>query len=65
MNNLLRSAYFDAWLSALADQKAKARGMALIAREAGLGRESLYKALSAGPHPRFETVNAVVPADAG
>jgi probable addiction module antidote protein len=31
-----------------------------IAKEAGLGRESLYKALSPGAHPRFETVNAVL-----
>ena len=27
---------------------------------AGLGRESLYKALSAGAHPRYETVSAVL-----
>ncbi len=31
-----------------------------IAKDAGLGRESLYKALSAGAHPRFETINAVL-----
>lgn len=39
---------------------AKARGMAQIAKESGLGRESLYKALSAGAHPRFETINLVL-----
>jgi probable addiction module antidote protein len=39
---------------------AKARGMAQIAKSAGLGRESLYKALSADAHPRFETINAVM-----
>lgn len=39
---------------------AKARGMAQIAKESGLGRESLYKALSAGAHPRFETINSVL-----
>jgi len=39
---------------------AKARGMGEIAKETGLGRESLYKALSAGAHPRYETVNAVL-----
>ena len=64
----------DVFVAALGDV-AKARGMAHIAKEAGLGRESLYKALSAGAHPRFETVNAVlhalgvkfavVPSDAG
>jgi len=35
----------DVFLAALGDV-AKARGMAQIAKEAGLGRESLYKALS-------------------
>jgi probable addiction module antidote protein len=49
----------DVFLAALGDV-AKARGMAQIAKEAGLGRESLYKALGAGAHPRYETVNAVL-----
>lgn len=35
---------------------ARAKGMALVARDAGLGRESLYKALAPGAKPRFETV---------
>jgi probable addiction module antidote protein len=39
---------------------AKARGMAQIAKDEGLGRESLYKTLSAGAHPRFETINSVL-----
>jgi len=34
--------------------------MAQIAKESGLGRESLYKALSSGAHPRFETINSVL-----
>jgi probable addiction module antidote protein len=49
----------DVFVAALGDV-AKARGMAQIAKEAGLGRESLYKALSAGAHPRFETVSSVL-----
>ena len=49
----------EMFLAALGDV-AKARGMAQIAKDAGLGRESLYKALSAGAHPRYETVNAVL-----
>lgn len=49
----------DVFLAALGEV-AKARGMAQIAKDAGLGRESLYKALSAGAHPRYETVNAVL-----
>ena len=39
---------------------AKARGMAQIAKDTGLGRESLYKALSAGSKPRFETILLVL-----
>lgn len=35
---------------------ARAKGMALVAKEAGLGRESLYKALAPGAKPRFDTV---------
>ena len=38
---------------------AKARGMTQIAKDAGIGRESLYKALRADAHPRFDTVNRV------
>jgi probable addiction module antidote protein len=49
----------DVFIAALGDV-AKARGMAQIARESGLGRESLYKALSAGAHPRFETISSVL-----
>lgn len=39
---------------------ARARGMAKIARKAGLGRESLYKALSPDGHPQFDTVVRVL-----
>ncbi|MFN0074793.1 MAG: addiction module antidote protein [Chloroflexota bacterium] len=39
---------------------ARARGMATIARETGLGRESLYKALSTEGNPEFATVLKVV-----
>jgi probable addiction module antidote protein len=49
----------DVFLAALGDV-AKARGMARVAKDSGLGRESLYKALSTGAHPRYETVNAVL-----
>ena len=37
-----------------------ARGVAQIAADSGLCRESLYKTLSAGAHPRFETINSVL-----
>jgi probable addiction module antidote protein len=49
----------DVFLTALGDV-AKARGMAQIAKASGLGRESLYKALSAGAHPRHETINVIL-----
>jgi probable addiction module antidote protein len=41
---------------------ARAKGMSEIAREAGLGRESLYKALSAEGNPEFSTILKVVKA---
>ena len=41
---------------------AKARGMATIARNSGLGRESLYKAFAPGAKPRFDTVMKVLQA---
>ena len=41
---------------------ARAKGMTQIARDAGLGRESLYKALSAQGNPEFGTVMKVVAA---
>ena len=39
---------------------ARAKGMAQIARKAGLGRESLYKALAPEGNPEFATVLKVV-----
>jgi len=39
---------------------ARAKGMTQIAREAGLGRESLYKALSPEGNPELATVLKVV-----
>jgi probable addiction module antidote protein len=45
----------DLLLLALGDV-ARARGMARVAKDSGLGRESLYKALAPGAKPRFDTV---------
>ena len=39
---------------------AKAKGMAQVARDAGLSRESLYKALSGDRSPGFDTVLRVI-----
>lgn len=49
----------DAFLVAVGDV-AKARGMATVAANAGLGRESLYKVLRPGAQPRFETVRRLL-----
>ncbi|MCL2345704.1 MAG: putative addiction module antidote protein [Desulfobulbus sp.] len=38
---------------------ARARGMAQVARDAGIAREALYKALRPGSAPRFETISRV------
>jgi len=41
---------------------ARAKGMTQVARDAGLGRESLYKALSPNGDPEFATIMKVVSA---
>jgi probable addiction module antidote protein len=41
---------------------AKARGMSDIAKQTGLSRESLYKALSGDGSPQFETIVLVLKA---
>ena len=41
---------------------AKAKGMSQVARDAGLSRESLYKALSGERSPGFDTILKVVSA---
>ena len=60
------AAYLDAWLEDYPDDVggiaralgtvARAKGMAQIARDTGLSRESLYKALSGEGNPTFATV---------
>ncbi len=49
----------DAFLIAVRDV-AKARGIANVAAQAGLGRESLYKALKPGAQPRFDTIRRLL-----
>lgn len=41
---------------------ARAKGMTQLAKETGLGRESLYKALSPAGNPEFATILRVVSA---
>jgi probable addiction module antidote protein len=45
----------DVFLAAVGNV-AKARGMSSIAKQSGLGRESLYKALAPGAKPRYDTM---------
>ena len=61
LNQALASGDTDLLLAAIGDV-ARARGMAQVARDSGLGRESLYKALTAGAKPRFDTVFKVLQA---
>ena len=49
----------DVFLAAI-KEVAVARGMTLVAEEADVGRESLYKSLSNGARPRFETISKVM-----
>ena len=39
---------------------ARAKGMSQVARDAGLSRESLYKALSGERNPNFDTILKVI-----
>ena len=60
------AAYLDAWLEEAPDDAqgiaralgdlARAKGMSSVARESGLSRESLYKALSEHGNPSLSTV---------
>jgi probable addiction module antidote protein len=60
------AAYLDAWLDEAPDDVsgiakalgdiARAKGMTQVAMDAGLSRESLYRALSADGNPSFATV---------
>ena len=51
----------DLFLTAVKDV-ARARGMTQLAKDTGLGRESLYKALAPGAKPRYDTILKVVKA---
>lgn len=51
-----------ALLQAALGDIAKARGMSSIAREAGVGRESLYKSLRIDGNPSWQTITKVLAA---
>lgn len=50
----------SALIAAALGDIARAKGMSDIARQTGLGRESLYKALSSEGNPEFSTVLKVI-----
>lgn len=49
----------DVFLCPVADV-AKARGVSKVAKDAGLGREGLYKALAPGAKIRYDTVRKLL-----
>lgn len=49
-----------AYLEAVLGDIARAKGMSQIANQTGLGRESLYKALSPEGNPEFATILRVI-----
>lgn len=49
-------------ISAVLGDVARSKGMTQIARETGLGRESLYKSLSREGNPEFATILRVIKA---
>jgi probable addiction module antidote protein len=51
-----------ALVAAALGDNARAKGMGELAKQTGLGRESLYKALSPGGNPEFATVLKVLKA---
>jgi probable addiction module antidote protein len=55
INAALEHGDADLLMAAISDV-AKARGMAKVAADAGVGRESLYKTLAPGSKPKLETV---------
>lgn len=61
LNEALRTQDPKFLLVALGDV-ARARGMSEIARQTGLGRENLYKALSSRANPRVDTIFRVAAA---
>lgn len=63
MNTIHETELFSAWIENLRDSfllasgdVTRARGMTQLARYTGLSRASLYKTLSPGNKPQFETI---------
>jgi len=64
LNTILEDGDSDDFITALG-HVAKARGMSKLAEETGMSRPSLYKALSHGSKPQFDTILKVLRAFGG
>ena len=59
LSQILADGDMDELLSTIGNI-AKAKGMSQVAKDTGLGRESLYKTFAKGSKPKFETIMKVV-----
>ena len=59
LSQILEDGDMDELLSAIGDI-ARAKGMTQIAKDTGLGRESLYKTFHIGSKPKFDTIVKVL-----
>jgi len=64
LNNALEEGKTEDLITAIG-HIAKAKGMTKIASDTGMSRPSLYKALSKGSKPQFETIQKVIKALGG
>ena len=59
LSQILSDGNTDELLEALGNI-AKAKGMSQLAKDTGLGRESLYKTFQKGTKPKFETIKKIL-----
>ncbi|MEA1913860.1 MAG: addiction module antidote protein [Campylobacterota bacterium] len=59
LSQILEDGNIDELLEALGNI-AKAKGMSQIAKDTGLGRESLYKTFHKGTKPKFDTIMKIM-----
>ena len=59
LSQILENGNMDELLEALGNI-AKAKGISQVARETGLGRESLYKTFHKGTKPKFDTIMKII-----
>lgn len=61
LSSILEDGTPDEFIIALGDI-ARAKGITELAKQTGLGRESLYKTLSGNSQPRFDTIYKITKA---